>query len=89
MASGSAVGAGSAARTQPGTEVADLVEVLQLVGIRDRVDRLDLAVGDVITTEQDVSAPLELSVQGVPKFRARPGAFRGKKAVSIEGLIEE
>jgi flagellar motor switch protein FliM len=49
---------------------------------------LDLAVGDVITTEQDISAPLELAIQGVPKFNARPGAFRGKKAVSIEGLIE-
>ncbi len=49
---------------------------------------LDLAVGDVITTEQEVAAPLELSVQGTPKFLARPGAHRGRKAVCIQGLIQ-
>lgn len=52
-------------------------------------DLLDLAVGDLITTEQDVTNPLELAIQGVPKFQARPGAFRGKKAVRIDGLIQE
>jgi flagellar motor switch protein FliM len=64
----------------------DLVVTLARSKIRT-ADLLDLNVGDVITTEQDVSAALELSVQGVPKFSARPGAFRGKKAVRIEGLI--
>ncbi len=49
---------------------------------------LDLAVGDLITTEKDVSQPLELSVQGVPKFFASPGAFRGKKAVRIDRTIQ-
>jgi flagellar motor switch protein FliM len=49
---------------------------------------LDLAVGDLITTEKDVAHPFELSVQGVPKFNARPGAFRGKKAVRIDGIIQ-
>lgn len=48
---------------------------------------LDLAVGDVITTEQEVGASLELSVQGTPRFLARPGAYRGRKAVCIQGLI--
>ena len=51
-------------------------------------DLLELSVGDVITTEKEVDAPLELSVQSVPKFRARPGAFRGKKAVRIESAID-
>jgi len=64
----------------------DLVVTLARSKIRT-ADLLDLNVGDVITTEQDVSSALELSVQGVPKFTARPGAFRGKKAVRIEGLI--
>jgi len=50
-------------------------------------DLLDLAVGDIIATEKDVAHPLELSVQGVPKFHARPGAFRGKKAVRIDRTI--
>lgn len=65
----------------------DLVVTLARSKIRT-ADLLDLNVGDVITTEQDVSAPLELSVQGVPKFSARPGAYRGKKAVRIDGLID-
>lgn len=64
----------------------DLVVTLARSKIRT-ADLLDLNVGDVITTEQDVSSALELSVQGVPKFTARPGAFRGKKAVRIDGLI--
>jgi flagellar motor switch protein FliM len=50
---------------------------------------LDLSVGDVIATEQEVTAPLELSVQDVPKFCARAGAFKGKKAVQIESYIEK
>ena len=50
-------------------------------------DLLDLAVGDIIATEKDVAHPLEFSVQGVPKFYASPGAFRGKKAVRIDRTI--
>lgn len=52
-------------------------------------DLLDLAVGDVITTEQEVNEPLEISVQEVPKYLARAGAFKGKKAVQIEAVIEK
>ena len=52
-------------------------------------DLLDLAVGDVITTEQEVQQPLELSIQDVPKFNAQPGAFKGKKAVRIDGILEQ
>jgi len=55
--------------------------------IRTR-DLLDLSVGDVITTEKEVSQPLELSIQEVPKFHTRPGAFKGKKAVQIESVID-
>jgi flagellar motor switch protein FliM len=43
--------------------------------------------GDIITTEKDVHSPLVVSVEGVPKFRARPGAFKGHKAVRIEDVI--
>ncbi len=52
------------------------------------VELLGLAVGDVITTEQEVTEPLELSIQGTPKFLARPGAYRGRKAICIQGLIQ-
>jgi len=48
---------------------------------------IGLRVGDVITTQKDVHGPLLVSVEGVPKFRARPGAFKNHKAVCIEELI--
>lgn len=50
-------------------------------------DLIGLRVGDVITTEHDHKAPLCVSVQGVPKFLAHPGAYRGRKAVKINDLI--
>ena len=52
-------------------------------------DLLDLSIGDVITTEQEVTDPLELAVQDVPKFNAKAGAFKGKKAVQIDSFIEK
>lgn len=52
-------------------------------------DLLDLAVGDIITTEKEISEPFELAVQDVPKYLARAGAFKGKKAVQIESVIEK
>jgi len=46
-------------------------------------------VGDIITTDNDVNEPLAVSVAGVAKFHARPGSFKGHKAVCIEGAINE
>jgi flagellar motor switch protein FliM len=66
----------------------DIVVTLARSKIRTG-DLLDLAVGDVITTEKEVNAPLELAVQDVPKFNARAGAFKGKKAVQIDSVIEK
>ena len=47
-------------------------------------DMIGLRVGDIITTDKDVHAPISVSVEGVEKFRARPGAFKGRKAIQIE-----
>jgi flagellar motor switch protein FliM len=52
------------------------------------VDLLHLQVGDVITTEKDCRSPIEVQVSGVGKFEAKPGAFKGRKAVEITGTIE-
>lgn len=41
--------------------------------------------GDVILLDQDVSNPLILQVEGVPKFIGKPGVCRGNKAIQIEG----
>jgi len=52
-------------------------------------DLIGLRVGDVITTEKDIGAPLVVSVEGRPKFHAAPGSFKGRKAVQITEPIEE
>ena len=65
----------------------DIVVTLARSTIRTS-DLLDLTVGDIITTEKEVREPLELAVQDVPKFNARAGAFKGKKAVRIESIVE-
>jgi len=48
---------------------------------------IGLRVGDVITTEKDVRSPLLVTVEGVPKFRAAPGAYKARKAIRIEEVI--
>jgi flagellar motor switch protein FliM len=49
---------------------------------------ISLRVGDIITTQKDVHSPLVVSIEGVPKYGARPGAFKGQKAICIEKVIE-
>jgi len=51
-------------------------------------DVIGLRIGDVITTEKDVHSPLVVRVEGVEKFRAVPGAFKGHKAVCIEDVVQ-
>lgn len=47
-------------------------------------EMISLRVGDIITTDKDVHSPLSVSVEGVVKFRGKPGALKGRKAVQIE-----
>jgi flagellar motor switch protein FliM len=53
------------------------------------VDLLHLQVGDVVTTEKDYRSPIEVQVAGVGKFDAKPGAFKGRKAIEITGTIQQ
>ncbi len=65
------------------------------VGVQVRLARtkigtgelMSLRVGDIITTQKDVHQPVVVAVEGVPKFRAKLGAFKGHKAILIESLI--
>jgi len=50
---------------------------------------LGLRVGDIITTQKDVHSPLLVSVEGMPKFHARPGAYKGRKAILIDRPVED
>jgi flagellar motor switch protein FliM len=52
-------------------------------------DLLGLRIGDIITTEKDIHEPLLVSVENVSKFRAKAGAHKGQKAISIEQVIEQ
>ncbi len=49
---------------------------------------MDLQVGNVLMLGNDVSDPLLVKVEGVPKFRGFPGVSRGNKAVQITEIIE-
>ncbi len=50
-------------------------------------DLIGLRVGDIIATEKDVERPLVVSVEGRPKFHAKAGAFKGRKAIQVVGTI--
>jgi flagellar motor switch protein FliM len=50
-------------------------------------DLIGLRVGDIITTEKDVRSKLIVDVEGVSKFGARAGAFKGRKAICIDETI--
>lgn len=52
-------------------------------------DLLELRVGDVITTDKDIRSPLVVNIEGMPKFFAHPGAFKGHKALEIDGEIKD
>lgn len=68
----------------------DIELVVELVRTNIRaVELLNLQVGDIVTTDKDSQSPVEVSVGGVGKFHARPGSFRGKKAVEIVSVIPE
>lgn len=52
-------------------------------------DLINLRVGDIIATEKDISDPLVVSVEGKEKFFAKPGQYKGRKAIEILGQCEE
>lgn len=52
-------------------------------------DILNFQVGDIIDLGQDPSGPLLMLVEGKPKFVARAGAYKGKKAVRLTERIKD
>jgi flagellar motor switch protein FliM len=51
-------------------------------------EMIGLRIGDIITTEKDVHQPVIVSVEGLPKFHAKPGCFKGRKAVMIVDSVK-
>ena len=52
-------------------------------------DLIGLRVGDIVATEKDINQPLVVSVEGRSKYFAKPGQFKGRKAIEILSPIEE
>ena len=48
---------------------------------------LKLKVGDVIQMDKDVDEQVVALVEGVPKFKGRPGSFKGNKAFRVEDFF--
>ena len=73
---------------QPKTELEQSELKVSLASTRITTgDLVHLRVGDVITTEKDVRSPLLVTVEGIPKFRAAPGAYKAHKAIRIEEVL--
>jgi flagellar motor switch protein FliM len=51
-------------------------------------DLLQLKAGDVLLLEKEVSEPLVVQVQGIPKFLGRAGVCGSNKAIQIEEKIK-
>lgn len=64
----------------------ELVVTLAETTITTR-DLLELRVGDIITTEKDRRSPLDVSIQGLVKYRALPGALKGHAAIQIDEVV--
>jgi len=50
---------------------------------------MNLRVGDVICTQKSAASPLLVSVEGIPKYWAKPGKYKGYTAIEIEDNIED
>ena len=52
-------------------------------------DIMELAPGDIIQLDTDATTPLDILVEGIPKFRGIPGLLKGNRALKIvESLID-
>jgi flagellar motor switch protein FliM len=85
----------TAASNQPAQQVTNEVRqahvelVARLAPIRmPTSELLELRVGDVIVTNHDVQRPLEVTVEGTPKFVVQAGAHQGRKAVRIDAELD-
>ena len=52
-------------------------------------DLMNLDVGDIIQLGTDATLPLDILVEGVPKFKGIPGLLKGNRAIRVtESMIE-
>jgi flagellar motor switch protein FliM len=75
-------GEASAERAGRGNRSAEVVVALATTSIAASELGI-LRVGDIIVTETAVDSPAVVSIDGVTKFRGKPGASQGRKAVAL------
>lgn len=52
-------------------------------------DLMELQAGDIIQLDTDATQPLDIQVEGIPKFKGIPGLLKGNRALKIvESLID-
>ncbi len=52
-------------------------------------DLMNLQAGDIIQLNTDATMPLDVLVEGIPKFKGLPGLLKGNRAIKVtESLIE-
>lgn len=79
---------GSTGRSGRDREGSTVELVVHLAETHISASDLDgLNIGDIITTETSVQNPLSVSIGGATKFRARPGALHGHKAIEITDVV--
>ena len=50
---------------------------------------VNLRVGDVICTQKSAVSPLLVSIEGIPKYWASMGQYKGYMAIQIEDNIDD
>ena len=50
---------------------------------------MNLRVGDIICTQKKADSQLMVSVEGIPKYWATPGKYKGYTAIQIEENIDD
>jgi flagellar motor switch protein FliM len=50
-------------------------------------DLLELEPGDIIQLNSDATLPLDVLVEGLPKFKGIPGLSKGNRAIKITDVI--
>jgi len=44
---------------------------------------MNLEIGDIIQLDRDATIPLDILVEGIPKFKGIPGLVKGNRAIRI------
>jgi flagellar motor switch protein FliM len=50
-------------------------------------DFLNLKAGDILSLEQEVDKPLDITVEGITKFRGYQGSYKGRQAVKVSEFV--